>query len=211
MIATHGWWCLSSLYSDRELVGLQPITGSGGYDSTHFRGFLCDAVCPQTVAAFSVYRRDPPLGSRPLHILKRVVAFSLQDDVKGEVAFQSDDEVRHVVMHLSVVQVRDGESEPRVLHERSFVGGFTNVVRPPFTPQFHSSAFSALPEWQRPFQDALLEVDPKKLDKCVEDAETAILRTAPVVKPGFRNFPSSIEAHRVGRLQPANSASPGGD
>jgi hypothetical protein len=38
----------------------------------------------------------------------------------------------------------------------------------------HSSFALRYPEWQRPFQDALLEVDPKKLDKCVEDAETAI-------------------------------------
>jgi hypothetical protein len=38
----------------------------------------------------------------------------------------------------------------------------------------HSSSTLRYPEWQRPFQDALLEVDPKKLDKCVEDAETAI-------------------------------------
>jgi hypothetical protein len=40
----------------------------------HFRSLLCNAVCPSTVAAFSVHRRDPPLGSRSLHILKRIVA-----------------------------------------------------------------------------------------------------------------------------------------
>ena len=38
----------------------------------------------------------------------------------------------------------------------------------------HSSSALRYPEWQRPFQDALLELDSKKLDKCVEDAETAI-------------------------------------
>jgi len=38
----------------------------------------------------------------------------------------------------------------------------------------HSPFALRYPEWQRPFQDALLEVEPEKLTKCVENAETAI-------------------------------------
>ena len=38
----------------------------------------------------------------------------------------------------------------------------------------HSSPALRYPEWQRPFQDALLEVDPEKRAKCVEDAENVI-------------------------------------
>jgi hypothetical protein len=47
---------------------------SRSYDSTHFSGFLRDAVCPSTVAAFSIDRSNPTLGSSPLHIFKRIVA-----------------------------------------------------------------------------------------------------------------------------------------
>ena len=38
----------------------------------------------------------------------------------------------------------------------------------------HSSFALRYPEWQRPYEAALLELDPNKLAKCVEDAETAI-------------------------------------
>src|SRR5271157_4683091 len=106
------------LHADRELVGLQPINRSGGYDPAHFRGFLCDAICPSPVAAFRVHCRNPTFGSRSFHIFKRVVAFGLQDHVDLRFIFQSNDEVWHVVVHLAVVQVRDSESETCVFDER---------------------------------------------------------------------------------------------
>jgi hypothetical protein len=37
-----------------------------------------------------------------------------------------------------------------------------------------SSTALRYPEWQRPYQEALFELSPKKLAKCVADAETAI-------------------------------------
>ena len=37
-----------------------------------------------------------------------------------------------------------------------------------------NSTLLRYPEWQRPYQAALLECDPKKLAMCIEEAETAI-------------------------------------
>jgi len=39
-----------------------------------------------------------------------------------------------------------------------------------------SSTALRYPEWQRPYQEALSELNPMKLAKCVVDAETAIFR-----------------------------------
>lgn len=66
---------------------------------------------------------DPTLGRCRLHFFQKVVPFHFQNQVMRLVGAQANDEVRHVVVHLPVVKVRNGKSETRVLQERidSFV------------------------------------------------------------------------------------------
>jgi len=62
--------------------------------------------------------RHPSLRGGAFHLRQFVEAFRLENQVHGRFTREADDEVRHVVVRLAVVQVGNGEAEARVLHER---------------------------------------------------------------------------------------------
>ena len=54
-----------------------------------------------------------PDSFRPSHF----TFFGLKDEMQGRMAADANDEVRHILMQLAVLQVRYGESEPGAFYE----------------------------------------------------------------------------------------------
>ena len=101
-------------------------------DSAHFCRLLGDAVSPSPIATFRIYSRDPPFRSSPLYVLKWIVSFGFQNHVTGRVAFQSDDEVRHVVVHLpycdKFVTAEKYGGQEKCLREVAFVADLETEI-----------------------------------------------------------------------------------
>src|SRR5215467_4220294 len=70
-----------------------------------------------SVTALRVDRRNPAFGSRSFYILQWIVALSFQNHVPWRVAPEPDDEVRHVIVHLPIVEIRNGESQSCILNK----------------------------------------------------------------------------------------------
>lgn len=52
-----------------------------------------------------------------LHVFQRIQSLGLLDQVNVRIGLDSDDKVRHLIVHLPVVQVGDGESQAGVFDE----------------------------------------------------------------------------------------------
>ena len=50
-------------------------------------------------------------------LLERIVSLGFNNEIPLGVGVQPDDEVRLIIMHLAVVEIGNGESQPRILHE----------------------------------------------------------------------------------------------
>jgi hypothetical protein len=69
------------------------------------------------VFAVCIYGSDPALCRVAFYFFQRILAFRLQDYMDRVVPAQPDDEIRHVIVHLPVIEIRNCESEPRILDE----------------------------------------------------------------------------------------------
>jgi len=67
-------------------------------------------------------RGGPSFSRLSLYVTERIVALCLQDQVALVFRLQPDDEVRDVVVRLSVVEVRNRKIEPCVLYEAANAG-----------------------------------------------------------------------------------------
>ena len=60
-----------------------------------------------------------------------------------------------------------------------------------------SSTLLRYPKWQRPYQAALLEVDPKKLAMCIEEVEAAIYERLQQLSEMSESQDGQAERHAI--------------
>lgn len=73
------------------------------------------SVPPTTVPAIRIHGCDPTLRCGPLYLHQLVVTLRFEDEV-NVVPFESDKEIREVIVILSVVSIWNGEVETGILH-----------------------------------------------------------------------------------------------
>jgi hypothetical protein len=88
-----------------------------------------NSVPPLSVTSLCIHRAHPAVCGRRLDFLQRIVAFRFQDQVQNWIGLQTDKVIRHVVVHLPVVQICDCKIEPRVFDESVCQAMAVNLVR----------------------------------------------------------------------------------
>src|SRR6266540_4475289 len=61
-------------------------------------------------------------------LFKRIISLRLQNEIALVWSVQPDDEVRLVIVHLAVMQIRDRETQARVLHKGTHSRMGVNVI-----------------------------------------------------------------------------------
>src|SRR5216110_114868 len=91
--------------------GNRVVGGSAGpiEDLPHVFNLPCDGVLPGATAAIGIHRSHPALRRRSLHVREVVEALGFDDKMGGGSGVESDNEIRHVVVGLAVVEIEDGE------------------------------------------------------------------------------------------------------
>ena len=109
----------------RATSGLEELIQKGsnlGHGAGHF-------VLPLPELPICIHRGNPPPRGSGLHFCQLVEPFGFENQMDDGIGLESNDEVRHVVVRLTVVQIRNGEPEPRILDERVDSRVRVNVVR----------------------------------------------------------------------------------
>ena len=58
----------------------------------------------------SIDRRNPALGGFTFYFRERVIAFGFKNKKARRRGFQLNDKIGHVVMHLAIVEIRNGKA-----------------------------------------------------------------------------------------------------
>ena len=81
----------------------------------NLRGRFHQLIYPVAKLSIGIDGSDPTLGGGLFDLLKRIVALGLQNQIALFFAVQPHEKIRHIVVHLPVVQVGDREAEAGVL------------------------------------------------------------------------------------------------
>src|SRR4030067_2666959 len=72
-----------------------------------FRRVFCDFVNPNILIPVRIHGVHPPFRSLSLDLLQGIESFRFHNEVNGNAPFETDDEVRLVVVRLAVVPITD--------------------------------------------------------------------------------------------------------
>ena len=86
-------------------------------------------VMPSAEPAIGIDCGDPSLRSRRLHFRQFVESLRLEDEIRDRTGLQPDEEIRHVVVGLTVVQIRNPETQASVLHKSVYHRMRVDVIR----------------------------------------------------------------------------------
>src|SRR5262249_5880901 len=78
--------------------------------TSYFSRLSTHPVMPLSKRAVSIHRRYPTLRRLLLNFSERIVPFGFQDQMNERIGAQSNNKVRHIVMRLSVMKVRNRKS-----------------------------------------------------------------------------------------------------
>lgn len=104
------------------------ISSDGTYRREHVFRLRANNVVPKPIAAVRIDCGDPPLGCVFFHFGQWIVSFRFQNEMRFRRGVQLDNEVGNVIVHLAVVKVWNGETQPGVLHKSGCCRVVVDVV-----------------------------------------------------------------------------------
>src|SRR5450830_1130526 len=102
-----------------DVLRMPPVGGSRleeliqkGSNLWHGAGHL---VLPSTELPVCIHRRNPAPRSPGLHLGQIVEPLRFEDQMHNRIGLEPNDEIRNVIVRLTVVKIRDAKAESRVL------------------------------------------------------------------------------------------------
>lgn len=93
------------------------LRGNLIYDRWNIRNLVGNGILPAAIVSVIIYRRHPSLSCSTLDLFQLVKALRLKNEIRRRTVIQPDDKIRHIVVHLAIVQVRNGKPKSGVFHK----------------------------------------------------------------------------------------------
>lgn len=90
------------------------------------------SYCHRPNCPFCIDRRNPPLRGAGLHLSQLVEPLGFEDQMDHRIGLEPNDEIRNVVVRLTVVEIGNGETESRIGcgTSNSLMGRVPSIDRP---------------------------------------------------------------------------------